>query len=125
MEYHGAPASWISSHNDLASCQDYDIPEVQFANNLRHKEGAFVDVAERVVPTSTDQSRQTGDVTTWLYYGKSVGSRLILSAVSLIVAAVFCQNFQGTIIQSPYLVFTHDLDTIGRHMAKTEYWTIA
>ncbi|RDI88468.1 hypothetical protein Vi05172_g1477 [Venturia inaequalis] len=95
MEYHGAPASWISSHNDLASCQDYDIPEVQFANNPQHKEDAFVDVVERVVPTSTDQSRQTGDVTTWLYYGKSIGSPLILSAVSLIVAAVFCQNFQG------------------------------
>lgn len=124
MEYHGAPASWINSHNDLAISQDYEIPEVQLASIPQQKVEASIEVAERTVPISEDRSRQTGDVTTWIYYGKSIGGLLIVSAVSLVVAAVVSQNFQGTIVPSSCLLCKDGVDTIGRYMAANEYWTI-
>lgn len=96
MEYHGAPASWISSHDNLASCQDYEIPEVQPASSPQQNLEADVTVDESEVLTSEDQTRRTGDVTIWMYYGKSIGILLIISAVSLVAIEVFCHNFQGT-----------------------------
>lgn len=96
MEYSGLPADWIGSHGELASNQDYEKPFVQFETIRFQKLEAFDTVAEGDVINGGDKKRQTGDILTWIYYGKSIGSLHIVLALALVITTVFAVNFQGT-----------------------------
>lgn len=96
MEYNGPPAQWISSHDGLAGDQDYELPEIQSTALSSQKLEADVIVEKANIQKSNeDTTRQTGDISTWTYYGKSIGSLLIILAFALMVIAIFTQNFQS------------------------------
>jgi hypothetical protein len=100
LEYKGPPASWISSHDELTDDQDYETPEIQSNAFVPQKLEADVTVEEAKTQSGNDDmARQTGDISTWIYYGKSIGTLLIILVFALIVTAVFAQNFQSMIYQ--------------------------
>jgi hypothetical protein len=96
LEYNGPPAQWIRSHDGLAGDQDYETPEIQSTALSPQKLEADVTVEKvNVQKSNEDTTRQTGDISTWIYYGKSIGSLLIILAFALMVIAIFTQNFQS------------------------------
>jgi hypothetical protein len=97
LEYNGPSASWISSHDGLANDQDHEVPGIQSTTLIASKLEADVTIENADIRNgSDDMTRQSGDTSTWIYYGKSIGILLINSVLALIVGAVFSQNFQST-----------------------------
>jgi hypothetical protein len=88
--YFGNPKAWPKLSLKLEELNQKDVPDSPSSSvpEANAKNGEDAD-EESNSQSETNTKRQTGDLTTWLYYGKAVGlTRMIILAMLVVVTVV-------------------------------------